>query len=299
MRKLIFIMILTIFAYSVSAHTNNTKTGSLLWKVSGNGLKQPSYIFGTYHLFSFNFLDSVAGAKEAFAKSKQMVGELMMNDMNTLVKEIQAAGIMPQDTTWQMLLSEEDYKFVDKTLVETFGAGFQSFGIFKPSMISVLYDGNINQKNLPAVKQEETLDIWLQQEAIKRGLTVVGLETVQDQIAALFASASLKQQAAYLVCLFKNADYSVNQTKTIIDLYRKADLNEMLKMLEDDTTCPMSAEQQTILIDKRNKRWLEQLPAIMAKHPSFIAVGCLHLPGEIGLLQGLEKLGYKIEAVKK
>lgn len=299
MRKLIFIMILPIFAYSVSAQTNNTKTGSLLWKVSGNGLKQPSYIFGTHHMFSFNFLDSVAGAKEAFAKSKQMVGELIMSDIDALAKEIQAAGMMPKDTTWQMLLSEKDYTFVEKTLVEKFGAGFQSFGILKPSMIGMLYTVNLNQQILPSVKQDETLDVWLQQEAAKRGLPIVGLETVQDQMSALFETTSLKQQATYLVCLFKNTDYTVNQTKKGIAIYRKADLNEMFKMLEDNTTCPMSAEQQTALVDKRNKHWLEQLPAIMAERPSFIAVGCLHLVGEIGLLQGLEKLGYKIEAVKK
>ena len=48
----------------------------------------------------------------------------------------------------------------------------------------------------------------------------------------------------------------------------------------------------------RNVKWLEKLPAMMSEKSSFIAVGCLHLIGEGGLIEGLRKLGYKVEAVK-
>ena len=34
-----------LYRYSISTK-GNEKTGSLLWKISGNGLKQPSYILG-------------------------------------------------------------------------------------------------------------------------------------------------------------------------------------------------------------------------------------------------------------
>ena len=37
----------------------------LLYKISGNGLTQPSYIIGTYHLAPVSFVDSIPGLKEA------------------------------------------------------------------------------------------------------------------------------------------------------------------------------------------------------------------------------------------
>ena len=80
MKKILLFPMLILFVFTVSAQ-NAEKTGSLLWKISGNGLAQPSYIFGTHHLFPVSFLDSVAGAKEAFALSGQMVGELVVQDM--------------------------------------------------------------------------------------------------------------------------------------------------------------------------------------------------------------------------
>ena len=299
MKKIFLITMLMCFAYSVSAQKNNEKTGALLWKISGNGLKQPSYIFGTHHLFPLTFLDSVAGVKKAFYSCNQMVGELIMDDMNALAAETQKAGMMPQDTTWQMLLSDEDYNFVDEQLTAIFGAGIQAFGVLKPAMVNMIYAVSFFQKTFPEVKQDEVFDIWFQQQAVKKGVAVIGLETVQDQTKALFESVSLQQQANGLVCTLKNPESMELNAKKLNSLYRAADLKSFSKMLHEDDICPYSTEEQIALIDMRNKKWLQKLPAIMAGKSSFIAVGCMHLVGETGLLIGLERLGYTVKAVVK
>jgi uncharacterized protein YbaP (TraB family) len=299
MKKFLLIPVMVFFVCAAFAQSSIEKTGALLWKISGNGLEHPSYIFGTHHLFPLSFLDSVPGVKQAFATSEQMVGELVMNDMAALSVEVQKGGMMPQDTTWRMLLSEDDYRFVDEQLTAFFGAGLQALGMFKPSMVSVTFAVMFFQKTFPQVKQNEVFDIWFQQQAVNRGIPVVGLETVQDQIAAIFKVASLKHQAADLVCALKNTDYLELSAKRMNRLYRSADLNGFSEMLREEGPCPMSAEQELALNDNRNRRWLEKLPAIMADKPSFIAVGCLHLAGEAGLLVGLAKAGYKVEAVRE
>lgn len=48
----------------------------LLWKVSGNGLNQPSYIIGTHHLAPFSIMDSIAGLQKAMKETQQVYGEL-------------------------------------------------------------------------------------------------------------------------------------------------------------------------------------------------------------------------------
>ena len=47
----------------------------LLWKVSGNGLNQPSYIIGTHHLAPFSIMDSIAGLKKAMNETQQVYGD--------------------------------------------------------------------------------------------------------------------------------------------------------------------------------------------------------------------------------
>jgi len=290
-KKSISLSILIFLTFALSAE----KTGALLWKISGNGLKHSSYIFGTHHAFPVSFLDSVAGVKEAFASCRQMVGEIAMDDMTTLTAEIQKAGMMPPDSTWQMLLTADDYAFVDKQLTEFFGTGLQTLGSLKPFMVNMAYIVVFYQRMFPHSATNEAADMWFQQRAVERGIPIVGLETVHDQIA-VFEVTSMKSQAADLVCLLKNSGDMERFTRKLNHLYRSADLTGISGLLREDDPCPSSAEQEAALNDTRNRRWLEKLPAIMSSKPSFIAVGCLHLIGEAGLLKGLEKAGYKIES---
>ena len=289
---------MVFFVSAVSAQNPAEKTGSLLWKVSGNGLTAPSYIFGTHHAFPVSFLDSVAGVKQAFENSGQMVGELVMNDLAAMAGELQKAGMMPKDSTWQMLLSDEDYRLVDEKLTAFFGVGLQTFGMFKPSMVSMTYTAVLYQKMFPNMATADVADMWFQQQSAGRGISVIGLETVQDQIAAIMNVQSLKQQAADLVCSLQNTDHTEASALKLNRLYRSADLAGLGEMLREEGPCPTSAEQETALNDARNERWLKKLPALMHEKSTFVAVGCLHLVGDVGLLAGLEKAGYTVEAIK-
>ena len=298
MKKFLLIPVLVFFVCAASAQTPAGKTGSLLWKISGNGLTTPSYIFGTHHLFPVSFLDSVAGVKQAFADCEQMAGELLMNDMAAMAGELQKAGMMPKDTTWQMLLSEDDYRLVDERLTVLFGAGLQTFGMLKPSMVSMTYTVVFYQKLFPQAGTQVGVDLWFQQQSESRGIPVIGFETVQDQIAAIINLQSLKRQAADLVCSLQNMDHAESSARKLNRLYRSADLTGIGEMLREDSPCPMSDEQETALNDARNARWLKKLPDVMHEKSTFVAVGCLHLVGNAGLLAGLEKAGYTVEAVK-
>ena len=298
MKKFLLIPVLVFFVCASFAQNPAVKTGSLLWKVSGNGLTAPSYIFGTHHAFTVSFLDSVAGVKQAFANSEQMVGELVMNDMTALALEVQKAGMMPKDTTWQMLLSDDDYRFVDEQLTAFFGVGLQALGVLKPAMVHMTYTALFFQKMFPQTSTETGIDLWFQQQSGNRGIPVIGLETVQDQIDAIINVQSLKQQAADLVCSFKNTDYTEVNARKLNRLYRLADLAGLTELFHEKGPCPSSEEQETALNDARNAQWLKKLPAIMNEKSTFVAVGCLHLVGDVGLLAGLEKAGYTVEAVK-
>ncbi len=301
MKKLFFALWLLFIVFTVSAQKSSEKTGALLWKISGNGLAQPSYIFGTHHAYPLSFLDSIPGVKTTFESCGQMVGELQLSDMTALVMELQKAGTMPQDTTYQMLLTEEDYLFVDKQLTSLLGAGLQVLGRLKPSMLTMTYTAILFQKMFPQMKPGEAMDMWFQQEARNKQLPVIGLETVQDQIDAVINFSSLKRQSQDLVCGLKNTGYMEEQAKKLNQLYRMANLAQIATLLdsEDKGPCPWSEAEEAALNKNRNERWLKKLPELMAAKSCFVAVGCMHLAGDVGLLSGLERMGYTVEAVQK
>ena len=73
----------------------------LLWKVSGNGLKEPSYIIGTHHVAPLGIKDSIAGLPAALEQAAQVYGEIKMKDMMNpdSLALMQQAMVLPGDVT--------------------------------------------------------------------------------------------------------------------------------------------------------------------------------------------------------
>lgn len=298
-KKLSLFLILAFFAFSFVNLYSNTKTGSLLWKISGNDLKQPSYILGTFHLKSGEFLDSIAGAREAFENADQIIGEIEMNDMAAMQTHMQMAMLMLPDTTYRDLYSEEDYQFVNEQLTNLIGMGLNQLGSLKPAALNLTLSALIYQKLLQNPDPENTLDMFIQKEAKKREKEIKGLERMEQQTDILFNSSNLKRQAEILLCNLKNMDYIKNQALLILHDYNNMDLEKLYSYIDDENNpCPESDEENDALLKLRNDEWIKKIPQLIKEKSSFIAVGALHLPGDIGVLQQLENMGYSVDAVK-
>ena len=92
------------------AATNNT----LLWKISGNGITSPSYLFGTIHMLCSDDAILSPNMKKAISNADEIYLEVdldNMMEMLTVIPKMKMTG----DTTLQDLLSKEDY---EKTNVE-------------------------------------------------------------------------------------------------------------------------------------------------------------------------------------
>jgi len=301
MKTKIVILVLALLSTInvVFSQTNAGKTGALLWKISGKDLDKPSYILGTFHLKPAAFLDSIPGARAALLSAEQVVGELTLNDMGNMQLQVQQAMMMPADTTYQMLYSEEDYQFVSKQLTASMGAGLDQLKMLIPAGIDMVYVMMTYQKYFPNVNPSNVIDVAVQSIATENNKPILGLETVNDQIHALFGEP-LKRQAELLLCSLKNQDYEISQAETVIEYYDRFDLNKLYEiMMSDDNPCSSSQEEMNKLNKDRNDSWVKILPGIMKERSSFIAVGALHLAGEEGILNQLEKLGYKVESAQQ
>ncbi|MBV8391009.1 MAG: TraB/GumN family protein, partial [Mucilaginibacter sp.] len=52
------------------------------------------------------------------------------------------------------------------------------------------------------------------------------------------------------------------------------------------------------LLKNRNIKWIKEMPEIMQKQATFIAVGAAHLVGDYGLINQLRLKGYIVKAIK-
>lgn len=274
----------------------------LLWKVSGNGLNEPSYIIGTHHLAPFSIMDSIAGLRNAMNETRQVYGELKMSEMQSpaTMQQMQKTMMLEGDTTLTSLLSPEDFATANKFCKENLMMDLNMATKLKPAFLlnNVVVAAYI--KHIGKFNPQEQLDTFFQSQATSNGKKVDGLETPEFQFNLLFNGYSLKRQAQLLMCTINNIDTEVESLKKLTDAYMRQDLSTMLRISEErkGNQCdPLPGEEDAMIYD-RNKAWSVKLPAIMKDAPTFVAVGALHLPGEKGLLNLLKKQGYTVEAVK-
>ena len=299
----IFAVILLLSAsLANSAQVADKFTGSLLWKVSGNGLADPSYILGTHHLAHVSFVDNIPGLKDAIAKTQQTTGEILMSDEAAMQQKVQAAAMMPAGESYSKLLSTEDVQALDEGLKSLIGAGLDQFGQFNPGMISMIYTITLYTKHYPEFNPmaHEAIDSYVQRIARENGKSTLGLESVDDQIYALFEAEPLKNQAEALVCSIKNMHSAKEQLDKLNAYYKNGNLIGMydLAFNNPDEPCKVSQTMQDAINKDRNNKWVEKLPAIMKEKSNLIAVGALHLAGEEGILNQLAAKGYTVEPVK-
>lgn len=291
-----------VLFFTLTACANTTEeANALLWKISGNGLNSPSYLFGTHHLVPLSFLDSITGLKEAFDATEQTVGELNMSKMSEMQMKIMGAAVMPKEYDYRTLTSEADFQLLDKTLKELTGVGLEQLGRMKPAMLSNLISVSLYQKYYPALSGGTSIDQHFQEEAARRSRPVRPLETAEEQIHLLLGTQTIERQAELLTCMVNHPGILKEQMDRLQTAYMAQDINALNALYEEELPedpCPGTPEEKDAMNKDRNERWLKLLPDIMREKPSFIAVGCLHMVGKDGLIVGLRKLGYRVEPVK-
>lgn len=281
--------------------TANTQA-QLLWKVSGNGLSKPSYIFGTHHLVPLSVKDSIVGLSEAQESTQQVYGELKMSDIQSKasIENMQKMMMIQNDTTLQSLLTPEEYKSVNQFCKEYLMLDLDLVPKIKPAALLNNIVVAAYVKHIGNFNSQEQLDTYFQNQAIQKGKKVEGLETSDFQFNLLFNSSSLVRQARLLMCAFNDIDRGVENLKELTAAYMKQDLNAMQRISEErsEDMCDPLPEEEDNMNYNRNKAWIGKLEVAMKDTPTLVVVGALHLPGEKGLLNLLSQQGYTVSPVR-
>lgn len=273
----------------------------LLWKVSGNGLGRPSYIFGTHHMAPASMIDQIPGLETAIAGCDMVVGEVEKDSLTS--PEVQArmaqAMIAPMDSTLDKLLTPEEYGIVEKVFNKYFGTMGVTLGQMKnlkPSAISTQMQAMQAIKYFPNFDASNLIDVAVQSRANEAGRPSAGLESVQEQIDLLF-NGSLREQAQGLLETCKQDEFFQQQSVALADAYMSQSLDKVYQVMTD-ATMGGSEEAMDLLIYNRNRNWAEKLVTIMPERACLVCVGAGHLPGDQGLLQLLRNAGYTVEPMQ-
>lgn len=262
---------------------------TLLWEISGKGLKQPSFVFGTMHMLCPEDAKLSLSMHLVLDRVKQLYFEVDMDDMVQVFGSLTALA-MKDGTKLSDLLSAEDYEKVKNYFDGKLPLPFAMMESYKPMLLSAM----IEEQSLPC-KATNGMEMVILEESNKRKLEVKGLETMAYQ-AGLFDSIPYKEQAEELVKAIDSSSVEDGTVDSLLHTYRAQNLEK----INDLTVHTEGTEGKylDLLLYNRNRNWASQFDTIATNNPVLIAVGAGHLPGKEGLLDLLRKKGYKVTPLK-
>ena len=138
------------------AFTRQKNNNTLLWKVSGNGLKHPSFLFGTFHLLCKEDIHFSDQLKDAVKESNEIYMELDMDDPSTLMSGMLYMN-MKDGKKLSDLYTPEEYKKIQTYFADSIGTPLMLFQRAKPYfLVALLYPKMMNCDS-PAGVEEELL----------------------------------------------------------------------------------------------------------------------------------------------
>jgi len=283
MKKWICLLLAATIGFTSICFGQENKN-SLLWEISGNGLKESSYLLGTFHLLCEKDFELKPKVISTLSNVKKLVTEIDYTDPKET--QVMANASKAEKTLTSQLTHEEATQLTE--ILKSYGTTLAEMDTLNTqSLYSLLAKKAIT---CPAA-EVKMYEIELLRLAITTGKKTGGLEKIAYQMEALAKSYDLKEAIRQIAA----GDLYEELTKKMIEAFKKEDLPELNKLLKDKRL--MNANQEYWMLTDRNQNWVRDMPAMMQTESILFAVGGGHLMGEKGLIELLRAKGYTVKPV--
>lgn len=278
---------ITVALLAIIAFTNAANAQSLLFKISGQEMKYPVYLYGTIHAIpkADFFLDDIV--KQSIEESEKVVFEIDIDDP-ALLLEMQK-GMFMNGQTIDQLLSPDEYTIVQAFFQDSLNMPLENLKMVKPLMLSSI----ITEKTMGS--DNVAYELVFMDMAKEQEKEVLGIEAISEQIGYI-DKISLKDQAEILYETTIDFASAREEMAGMVAVYKQKDVEKIYEF-----TIQSSEEYKdfgAFLIDERNQNWIPRIVQLGNAYPCFIAVGCGHLGGKNGVLQLFRNLGYQVEMIQ-
>lgn len=271
-----------LFAFTLNTSAQAAK--SRLWEISGNGLEQPSYLYGTIHIICPDDFIISDGLKAAFEAAEQVALELDMDNPEEM-QGIQVAMMAPGGVDYKGQMSEENYNKLDALIKGKMGVGMDMMKGMKPfGLLSVMY------LTILDCAQPASYELSFVEMAAAQNKELVGLETGASQMA-IFDNIPEKEQIEWIVDMMDEKEDSKGEFAKMVSDYKAQDLEALFASMAES---PEYAKYEDELLNNRNEDWIPKIGKLTKDKSTFIAVGAMHLAGDNGVIELLKEAGYTV-----
>lgn len=306
----------------------------MLWVVER---ETPVYLFGTIHLPDPRLLDLPTVVRKAFVSADAFNAEIPMEPAEMMKSQplMMLPADQSLDKLLSKELHERVAKQmgalgVPAMILDRFKVWVVGMQLFMRGLSQKGEEEPAEEtpgEEPPATPSEgmepppagQPMDMWLYNEAKRLEKGVGGLETMAEQIA-VFDAMSLEDQVDLVEMAVdmlegktdaedddegpSEAEQAQEQVKRLVAAYLAGDVDGIARLMKEVSGVKDAEGAQKFmrrLIDDRNVLMAERLIQRVEAEPDkvwFFAVGTAHYPGEGGILDRLQKNGWKIRRVE-
>lgn len=285
----LFIALFSLTGPTANAQDDAKANKSLLWKISGNGMQKPSYLFGTIHIICKDDYIWTDKMKKSFDAASEVCMEMDMDDPSILM-EIASGMLNKEGKKLEDYFSPEEYKLVEQYFRDSMGVSIGMFSGMKPIVLQTLLTTTAS----PGCDSVVSYEIKLSETAALQQKEITGLETPAEQIK-LLDQIPIDSIIKELLDIAHGRDSSISDITSMIKAYKNQDIpelyNQILKAKEE-------GDNLDVFLDERNERWIDRMAERMDQRSVFFAVGAGHLWGPKGLINLLREQGYTVTPVR-
>lgn len=286
----------------LAAAKRTPNSEALLWKVEKAGV-EPSYLFGTIHMTDERVTTLSEKVRSAVQSSRRVALELADMSPDAMTKAMGKAApllINPTGNGLDRQLTPSEFRTFRDTLAEA-GLPREFAGLVRPWVGHMLLSMSAceRQRHSSGLK---IVDMRIGELGREAGAEVIGLETIEGQLAAL-AGVPNAQQVELLKMSLRLAPRIDDMMETMVLLYTRRQMGVAWPLglaMAEKAGVSASAFQgfEREILTKRNYKMRDTALPLLQEGRLFMAVGALHVIGETGLVELFRQKGYKVTAVE-
>ena len=276
-----------------------TEHAPLLWKVTSEN--NTSYLFGTMHVADPRVTTLAPAVEAAFAASDAIFTELKESQVE-LSGRVTVEGRLPEGTHLSDLIPADMYAKINE-LVESNKMIMNEMNSSRPWMVGMY----LQLIDAMPYMQGVALDMQLTNRAREEGKEVGGIETIDEQLAAL-AFGSEEEQIKLLGIAIDNmiekSDNEISDIELMLNDYLQGDIDGLWEFANAELLDASQLEKDAFdaLLTVRNDNMADRINKRIRANPesmTFYAFGALHFAGPQGVGELLKGMGYEVERVAK
>ena len=278
-------LLITVLFFCTAVALFAQERHSVLWEVSGNGLKKPSSLLGTVHVASISLLDSFPKVLATARHCDFAIFESGGKPIGTM-----AAPAETRQPPLDSLFTPEEYALVDSFFTAS------PHGSMRPhnddADVMAMLQIALTMEQQYGNQQADLFDalLWEKLSILKKPIFELDEQADIERIKDRMGYRKMAEILVHVVQKKTSLEQLVSDNAFDLGLYTRT----MTAALELDEKADAASQQSN---GDRNAKWVPKIERQMQEGSCFVAVGLLHLKYNTGLIRLLQNKGYKLTAV--